>query len=99
MDQFVLWGKYCENALQKRVPFRDSHLARLATLKEQGILITTLSSPKAHWFKRIARNAYPRNWQTTPTTTPSSERPSEISAIASLAIAVRRNKRFSPNPF
>tara|TARA_Y100001968_G_C19214274_1_gene646345 strand:+ start:146 stop:415 length:270 start_codon:yes stop_codon:yes gene_type:complete len=40
MEQFVLWGKYCENALEKRVPFRDSHLARLATLKEEGILIT-----------------------------------------------------------
>ena len=40
MDQFVLWGTYCENVLEKRVPFRDEHLIRLSTLKEQGILIT-----------------------------------------------------------
>ncbi len=40
MDQFVLWGTYCENALDKRVPFREEHLTRLSLLKKQGILIT-----------------------------------------------------------
>ena len=40
MSRFVLWGKYCENALQKRTPYRDEHLARLNALKEQGTLIT-----------------------------------------------------------
>ena len=40
MDHFVLWGKYCENALEKRAPFRDQHLGRLSTLKQKGILIT-----------------------------------------------------------
>ena len=40
MDRFVLWGRYCENASEKRVPFRDEHLNRLATLKQKGILIT-----------------------------------------------------------
>ncbi len=40
MDRFVLWGQYCENALEKRTPFRDEHLSRLANLKQEGILIT-----------------------------------------------------------
>jgi uncharacterized protein len=38
--RFVLWGTYCDGALQKREPFRDEHLAGLRTLKERGILIT-----------------------------------------------------------
>ena len=40
MERFVLWGKYCEDAIQKRTPFREEHLDRLSTLKQQGILIT-----------------------------------------------------------
>ncbi len=40
MARFVLWGTYCENALEKRTPFREAHLSRLATLKQQGTLIT-----------------------------------------------------------
>ena len=40
MDRFVLWGTYCENAIEKRAPFRDQHLDRLSKLKDQGILIT-----------------------------------------------------------
>ena len=40
MDQFVLWGSYCEDALIKRTPFREEHLQRLSLLKEKGILIT-----------------------------------------------------------
>tara|TARA_B100000965_G_C19577580_1_gene752003 strand:+ start:559 stop:828 length:270 start_codon:yes stop_codon:yes gene_type:complete len=40
MDQFVLWGTYCDDALVKRTPFRQDHLQRLSSLKEKGILIT-----------------------------------------------------------
>ncbi|QNI79892.1 YCII-like domain-containing protein [Synechococcus sp. RS9909] len=40
MARFVLWGTYCENALEKRAPFREEHLARLASLKDAGVLIT-----------------------------------------------------------
>ena len=40
MDRFVLWGTYCENAFEKRAPFRDEHLNRLSILKQKGILIT-----------------------------------------------------------
>ncbi|KGG15019.1 MULTISPECIES: YciI family protein [unclassified Prochlorococcus] len=40
MEKFVLIGTYCENAIQKRNPFREEHLYRLNKLKEEGILIT-----------------------------------------------------------
>ncbi len=40
MDRFLLWGTYCENPLEKRVPFREEHLNRLSILKQKGILIT-----------------------------------------------------------
>tara|TARA_B100001173_G_scaffold303330_1_gene305978 strand:+ start:861 stop:1298 length:438 start_codon:yes stop_codon:yes gene_type:complete len=40
MAHFVLWGTYCADALEKRTPFRDEHLARLKSLKDDGQLIT-----------------------------------------------------------
>ena len=40
IERFVLWGTYCENALEKRTPFREDHLDRLAGLQDKGILIT-----------------------------------------------------------
>ncbi len=36
----VLWGTYCDDALQKRTPFRDEHLEGLKRQKEQGVLLT-----------------------------------------------------------
>jgi uncharacterized protein YciI len=38
--KFVLWGRYCENALEKRAPFREEHLAGLRQQKESGLLVT-----------------------------------------------------------
>jgi len=38
--KFVLWGTYCPNALEKRTPFREQHLAELQQLKDQGVLLT-----------------------------------------------------------
>jgi hypothetical protein len=38
--KFVLWGTYCSNALEKRRPFREQHLAELQLLKDQGVLLT-----------------------------------------------------------
>ena len=35
--RFVLWGTYCENALEKRAPYREEHLAGLQRLKDDGI--------------------------------------------------------------
>ena len=40
MDQFILWGSYCEDAVEKRKPFRNDHLDRLSSLKEEGVLLT-----------------------------------------------------------
>ena len=40
MARFVLWGTYCENAPEKRAPFRQEHLDRLDTFKKKGVLIT-----------------------------------------------------------
>ena len=40
MEHFVLLGSYCDDALEKRRPFRDEHLNRLSKLQKEGILIT-----------------------------------------------------------
>jgi hypothetical protein len=38
--RFVLWGTYCDGALQKRTPSREEHLAGLQRQKDAGTLIT-----------------------------------------------------------
>ncbi len=38
--KFVLWGTYCADALERRTPYRDEHLAGLQRQKEEGVLIT-----------------------------------------------------------
>jgi len=40
MTKFVMWGKYCENALERRTPYRQAHLDGLAAQKESGVLVT-----------------------------------------------------------
>ncbi|MEM8610913.1 MAG: YciI family protein [Cyanobacteria bacterium P01_H01_bin.105] len=40
MAKFVMWGSYCENALDKRTPYRADHLAGLKMQKEQGLLMS-----------------------------------------------------------
>ena len=40
MEKFIVFGKYCEDAITKREPFRSKHLNRLRDLKERNILIT-----------------------------------------------------------
>ena len=40
MPKFIMWGSYCENALEKRTPYRQDHLDGLASQKQKGILIT-----------------------------------------------------------
>ena len=35
-----MWGTYCENVLEKRVPYRQDHLEGLAQQKASGVLIT-----------------------------------------------------------
>jgi uncharacterized protein YciI len=38
--KFVLWGTYCADALERRTPYRDEHLAGLQRQKEAGVLLT-----------------------------------------------------------
>lgn len=38
--KFVLWGTYCDDALNRRTPYREEHLAGLQRLKEAGSLLT-----------------------------------------------------------
>lgn len=40
MAKYILFGSYCENALEKRTPYRQEHLDGLGKQKEQGILMT-----------------------------------------------------------
>ena len=40
MEKFIVWGEYCKDAITKRERFREEHLNRLSSLKEQNILIT-----------------------------------------------------------
>ena len=40
MSKYIMWGSYCENALEQRTPYRQAHLAGLTNQKEQGILVT-----------------------------------------------------------
>jgi len=40
MEKFIVFGKYCEDAINKREAFRDQHLNRLKNLKDRNILVT-----------------------------------------------------------
>ncbi len=40
MPEYVVWGTYCEDVLEKRTPHRQAHLDGLAKQKESGVLIT-----------------------------------------------------------
>lgn len=39
MAKYVLWGTYCDNALEKRTPYREAHLQGLQAQKDRGILL------------------------------------------------------------
>ncbi|MFQ3617190.1 MAG: YciI family protein, partial [Cyanobacteriota bacterium] len=40
MPKYVMWGSYCENVVEKRAPYRQAHLDRLAQLKAAGSVVT-----------------------------------------------------------
>ncbi len=40
MAKYIMWGSYCENALEKRTPYRQAHLEGLGKQKSEGILVT-----------------------------------------------------------
>jgi len=37
MEKFVVFGRYCEDAIIKREPFREQHLKRLKNLQDSDI--------------------------------------------------------------
>ena len=39
MEKFIVFGKYCEDAITKREPFREEHLNRLSILKDRNVLV------------------------------------------------------------
>ena len=58
--RFVLWGTYCDNALEKRTPFREEHLAGLQRQKDdpgridpQSELEMTKATAAGHDLSRI----------------------------------------------
>lgn len=40
MPKYIMWGSYCHDVLEKRVPFRQAHLEGLAQQKAAGTLMT-----------------------------------------------------------
>ena len=40
MEKFIVFGTYCDDAINKRKPFREQHLYRLKVLKDKNILVT-----------------------------------------------------------
>lgn len=40
MPKYVMWGRYCDDVLGKRAPYRQLHLDGLAQQKESGVLVT-----------------------------------------------------------
>ena len=40
MEKFVVFGRYCKDAINRRKPFREQHLGRLKSLKDKNILVT-----------------------------------------------------------
>ena len=60
MEKFIVWGKYCDDAISKREPFREEHLNRLYSLKEKNILVT-LGPTKCTRFLFAIFNANNKN--------------------------------------
>lgn len=40
MPKYIMWGKYCDDVLEKRKPYRQDHLDGIAAQKEAGLVIT-----------------------------------------------------------
>lgn len=60
--KFVLWGRYCADALTKRLPYREQHLAGLKEQRRCGLLLTlgpTAGSIHKPWEKDVSLWFYP----------------------------------------
>ena len=53
MEKFVVFGKYCEDAINKRAQFREQHLNRLKKLKDRNILVTLGPTKCNKYFHKI----------------------------------------------
>ncbi len=40
MPKYVAWGNYCDNVLEKRLPYRQAHLDGLKSQKDTNVLVT-----------------------------------------------------------
>lgn len=40
MPKYVAWGRYCDNVVEKRAPYRQAHLDGLSDQKRSGVLVT-----------------------------------------------------------
>ncbi|NJL22026.1 MAG: YciI family protein [Leptolyngbyaceae cyanobacterium SM1_3_5] len=40
MPKYVMWGRYCDDVLAKRAPYRQAHLDGLAHQKALSVLVT-----------------------------------------------------------
>ncbi len=64
MPKFVMWGSYCENALEKRSPYRAAHLEGLQAQKDQGVLVAlgpTMDNTKVFGIYEAADEATVRH--------------------------------------
>ena len=46
MPKYIMWGSYCENALEKRTPYRQAHLDGLKEPKSNGVGTISLAIPQ-----------------------------------------------------
>ncbi|WP_448533390.1 YciI family protein [Parathermosynechococcus lividus] len=53
MTKFVVWGRYCEDVLERRAPHRQDHLDGLARQKDQGSLVTIGPTKDLRYFFAI----------------------------------------------
>ena len=40
MAKYILWGRYCDNVIERRAPHRQAHLDGLQQQKADGVLVT-----------------------------------------------------------
>ena len=65
MAKYVMWGSYCENALEKRTPYRESHLQGLQAQKDAGTLLTlgpTVDNTKVLGIYEAETEQQVRSW-------------------------------------
>jgi uncharacterized protein YciI len=65
MAKYVMWGSYCENALEKRTPYREAHLQGLQAQKDAGTLLAlgpTVDNTKVLGIYEAETEQQVRSW-------------------------------------